>query len=186
VGGLEACTFDSTLGVFRSRALKADRMSAFPIGFVKDIAKWADDQAAQMKEIGLESINLWFLADYVSGLAGTTEILPCAYTEDGGLDSNQLAEWLVDRPIVHLIATAELWYFPHGSEWGFYDHDRRLVKLPDSGLLVDLYPLWLIPDEIQPRRKDERFADVVGELDEDHPQSWWYQRGNFGPVSRAV
>lgn len=187
VGGLQSSIFQNTLGAFRAQPLKADRLSAFPLGPVAAIADWANSQATRIKDLeGFSAARLWTLADYICGLGGKADELPCVRTIEGGLNQTQLASWLKDRPLVHLISRSEFIDYPDGTPWGFYTRDGKSVALPDHGLLVDFFPLWLIPEDICPRPKDYRFEDIVADLDDDDPQAWWHQWGNFGPVSLAV
>lgn len=60
------------------------------------------------------------------------------------------------------------------------------VDLPDDCLLVQMNPEWFIPEEVTPRPRDERFAQVVEAESAWDPRTWWYDTGNFGSVGLVV
>jgi hypothetical protein len=68
----------------------------------------------------------------------------------------------------------------------FFTFDGREVTPTDECLFVDLNPLWLYPEEVLARPRDEQFADVIEPSAAWDPRTWWYDTGNFGSVGLAV
>jgi hypothetical protein len=68
----------------------------------------------------------------------------------------------------------------------FFTFGGELVGFPNDYLTIQMNPEWLVPEEIRPRPRDERFADVVETETAWDPRNWWYDTGNFGTPGLVV
>lgn len=191
VGGFEAGESDYSMGAFVGRPLKADRLTSFPTGSLTQLQCWLEEQSVSIRtssryrtgdrtELG-HIIRLW---------GAEAAALPCAMSSSGGLNREELTDWLSGRETVLIISYDTLICFEVDNlPPRFSTVEGVEVPLPDGHLVVALNSGWIVPEEIAPRPRDERFANVV-ESDSDWDlRAWWYDTGNFGSsglVVRAV
>jgi hypothetical protein len=51
---------------------------------------------------------------------------------------------------------------------------------------VHINPVWLFPEEVLSRPRDERFAHATHSSSTWNLQAWWYDTGNFGGIGLVV
>ncbi|GGL07711.1 HD domain-containing protein [Planomonospora parontospora] len=191
-GGLKSSYIQWTLGAFQGKPLTANRLNAFPTASLDDLRRWAESQAKVAKNSRWSTPSLlWIASDLVHGFGGSDPELPCADCGTHLLDRRGLEEWLSKRDEVLLISESELLRIDQHAEQAeqrcrFFSSEGSEVRIPDNGLVVDIYPRWLFPDEIAKRPRDERFADVAADTEYSDPRYWWYNDGSFGAISTVI
>ena len=188
VGGFEAGELYYSMGAFVGRPLKADRLTSFPVANLPQLQRWLDGQGAAIRA------GCWYSAwDYdelgfVIRLWGAdAAALPCVVSAIGGLNREELIAWLGDREEVFLLSFGSLrWVNRDGLPPRFFTLRGGEIVLPVNYLIVNMNPEWIVPEEIAPRPRDERFADVVESDSGWDLRAWWYDTGNFGASGLAV
>ena len=188
VGGLQADEIYYCMGAVSGRALTADRLRAWPIVGIDEFRSWVEEQASRMRESWHSTpFDLQQIGFIARGLGAVAPDLPCAHCASGQLNRDDLMEWLADRDEVLLVADDILeWHDKSGEETVFFTFDGREVRLPIDVLLVDLNPVWILPEEVLPRPRDDRFVHMVQSSSAWNPGAWWYDTGNFGAVGLVV
>ncbi|NRQ38006.1 hypothetical protein HII36_40180 [Nonomuraea sp. NN258] len=192
VGGLESSLFSYTMGAFRGFPKTADRLTSFPLGRPENLQEWARSQVDVTCSSPWSTLaHQWIMSDFVGGLGVPPEALPCAYSSECALNKDDLVEWLKDKEEVLLISYAGLMDFDTRVASGryvrsFFTRDGREVVIPPHGLVVDLYPMWVFPEDMVPSPRDERFAEHAEDDAEWSSRAWWYESGNFGAAGVVV
>lgn len=193
VGGLESMEFQYATGAFQGVALKADRLSAFPLGPPKNLQDWAASQAqVSLVSPATTEAHRWEIADYVGGFGVVDPALPCAYAQFGPLDVDGLSGWLRGKDEIVLLSIFDfwladwLWTPDEPGERTVFSNDWRQIVMTDRYLLADLYPRWLFPEEMLARPIDDRFPDSVEEDYGWDVRYWWRSSGNYGPIGIVV
>lgn len=113
--------------------------------------------------------------------------IQCVHSATQPLDTHGLTAWLADRSEVLLVSMGSMWWFdPVDHETMYMTWDGQNVTLPDNALVVSLNPSWLLPEDVLPRPRDDRFVDVIEPPSGWDARTWWYDTGNFGSVGLVV
>jgi hypothetical protein len=188
VGGFQADEIYYCMGAFAGRPLTADRLRAWPIVTIDQFQSWVEIQAEKIRDSPWSTpFGLRQMSALTRGLGAVAPRLPCAQSAHGPLDRDSLVVWLTGRHHVLLISSDTLdWYNRAGSEPAFFTFDGRQVIVPDDVLLVSINPPWLLPEEVQGRPRDERFALSVQSSSAWNLGAWWHDTGNFGSIGLVV
>lgn len=192
VGGLQSSAFLYTMGAFQGFPMTADRLTSFPLGRPKNLQDWARSQVDVARSSPWATPgHQWMIADFVGGLGVSPETLPCAHSADGALDRDDLVAWASGKSEVLLISYGDLMAFdtlfdPPNYRRSFFTYDGRGVRLPAHGLIVELYPMWVFPEEIVPSPRDERFTEAAENGEEWSACAWWCEHGNYGAAGVVV
>ena len=188
VRGLQSDEMYYGMGVFCGKPLRADRLKSWPIASPAEFRSWVEAQAERVRDSSwstpIDRLQMGYLTRAFGAVAPR---LPCAESTSGPLDRAGLAEWLKTRDQILMLAEGTIDWFdrPDRSPY-FFTFDGRQIQLPDEGILVHLYPGWLLPEEVCARPRDERFADVVEPSSAWDPRTWWYDTGNHGSTGLVV
>jgi hypothetical protein len=189
VGGFESGEIWWCMGAFVGRPLTADRLKAFPRASLNQLRRWLDAQAAAVASSDLaDPFCRGVTGQFTRGLGAEAPTLPCATGASGQLDAAALRNWAAARDEILLASWGSLGWINRTDANPLYfsfSHGRP-VDFPEGYLLVQMNPEWFIPEEVCPRPRDERFADVVETDTAWDPRRWWYDTGNFGSVGLAV
>lgn len=188
VRGLRADKIDYSMGAFCGRPLTADRLKAFPVASIERFQSWVEEQAEIICD---NPMFTHFDREYIGMLArGFGAIVPrlsCAQNVSGTVDRDGLAEWIAARDEILLVSAATIgWITRDSLPPFFFTYDGREVMPTDECIFVDLNPPWFYPEEVLPRPRDERFADVIEPAAAWDPRTWWYDTGNFGTPGLVV
>lgn len=188
VGGLQAGEIEYCMGAFVGMPLTADRLKAFPVASPEILREWVESQAEIARHSPKAVVsNLIFTAMLARGLGAQALNLPCAVTAHGYVDQAALGDWLTGRDEVLLVNPRFYIFHIDPRLPRFFTFSGEEVGMRENCLVASLYSLWLFPDEVLPRPRDERFADTVApESGSWHAQSWWYDTGNFGSISLVM
>ncbi len=188
VRGLQSDEIYYCMGAFSGEPLRADRLKAWPIASHDEFRSWVEAQAERIRDSSSSTpFDRRFIGYLTRAFGAVAPRLPCAESTGGPLDRTGLTEWLKSRDEILLIAQGTIdWYDRPDQSPSFFTFDGRQIQLPDQGILVDLNPEWLLPEEVRPRPRDERFADVVEPSSAWDPRTWWYDTGNFGSAALVV
>jgi hypothetical protein len=187
VGGLEADSIWSVLGVFTGEPLKADRQSAFPVASAGSLKTWAESQTKLLDRGKYATVvTRYHAAELARSVGASIPSLPCGYTRDGGITPAELDAWVRRLDSVVIVPDFELHVFHRDdSSIMFIDRTRgRQLRLPKNAFVADIFSRWFFPDEVMKRPTDERFApsDPVDASVWD-PRSWWHRNGSMGSMS---
>lgn len=188
VRGLQADEMLWSMGAFCGRPLTADRLKAFPIVSVDGLQAWVEEQAERICNNPLFThFDRDRLGDLTRGFGAAALRLPCAQTAKGPLSHKELTEWVEARNEILLVSQGSVAWLTRDSRPPlFLTFDGREVMPSDECIFVDLNPVWLYPEEVLARPRDERFADVIEPTAAWDPRTWWYDTGNFGSPGLVV
>ncbi|WP_305782519.1 HD domain-containing protein [Symbioplanes lichenis] len=188
VGGFHADELDYCLGVFVGEPLTADRLRSFPAYDLAEWHRWLEEQAdAITTDPGAHIYEQDLAGDLVRAYDAGGWSLPCAGMAHGLADRSALVSWLTGKDEIFLVSGNAMSSLPDATGGQqYFSHDGRVVEFPDNTLLISLNPMWLFPEQIMPRPRDERFADAVETDGGWDVRSWWYDTGNFGTPGLVV
>lgn len=192
IGGLRSSILRWSMGALLGKPRTANRLTAFPVASLENFRNWAESQAKVAKNSRWSTPGLlWIASDLVHGFGGSDPALPCADCGSHLLDRRELEEWLINRNEVLLISEAELLLIDQHAGSAeqrclFFGNDGVEVRIPENGLVVDIYPRWLFPEEVAKQPRDDRFADIAASIDYSDPRYWWYKDGSFGAISMVI
>jgi hypothetical protein len=103
------------------------------------------------------------------------------------LNRDQVHDWAAGRTEILMVSSTSIeWMFAPNTEPRFYTFEGCETLVPDDVLFAHLNPLWLLPDEVEPRPRDEDFGDTIEFPTGWDIRTWWYDTGNFGSVGLLV
>ncbi|WP_306214721.1 HD domain-containing protein [Actinoplanes sp. RD1] len=189
VGGFHSGELESCMGAFIGEPLTADRLRSFPTFDLAELHRWLDAQAEDAATSPGSHHRERRMAGVVArGWGAQAPMAPCAESAEGPLDREGLRSWLSGKSEILLLSrsTIEPSQVSATHKMTFRTWDGRDVDPPDHVLFVGLNPMWLFPEEVLPRPRDESFADVIERDSGWDVRSWWYDTGNFGTPGLVV
>lgn len=191
VGGLKADSIPELMGVFVGDTVRADRGTAFPVAETDILCSWMASQAQRHARASYATPRSRLGAgQFAMSLGFPSEFLPCGLVREGEISPGNLRSWIAGLSRIEIIPQWEvqIFYDDEGGGVAFADRVRgRRLTLHDSSIVLDVYPLWIYPDEVLKRPNFDAFEKYCASRECDwDPARWWFMSQAFGSARMVL